>query len=123
LPPYMTETQLLDVPKSMPMTLAIVLIPLLQPHSAPFRGSRNVDFIRDIGGAEPTTRSAAAETYRGLRHRHAAVHVQRLAGHVSGFAAGKIDAGRADVLAAAHCSHWDARQDAGPRSEERRVGK
>jgi hypothetical protein len=45
------------VPKSMPMTLAISFFPLLQPLSAPLKGSRNVDFIRDIGGLKAATRS------------------------------------------------------------------
>lgn len=36
---------------------------------------------------------------RASRHRHSAVHVERLPGHVAGLAAGEVHAGRADILA------------------------
>ena len=44
-------------------------------------------------------------------HRHAAVDVDRLAGDVAGFLRREIDAGRADIVAAAHRPHRNARQD------------
>ena len=49
---------------------------------------------------------------RRLRHRHSAVHVNGLAGDVTCLFGSKVDAGRADIVAAAHCTHWDAREDA-----------
>src|SRR5438445_5096685 len=111
LPPSMTATQLLVVPKSMPMTLAIVLIPLLQPHSAPIRGSRNVDFIGGYRGRETDDKECSSEALTAaagrLRHRHAAVDVQRLPSDVPSFPGCEIDAGRADIVAAAHGAQWN----------------
>src|SRR5215211_5720445 len=45
LPPSMTATQLLVVPKSIPMTLAIYTILFLQPLSAPFRATEIFQFL------------------------------------------------------------------------------
>jgi hypothetical protein len=42
------------------------------------------------------------------RHRHSAVHMHRLPRHVAGLPTGKIDAGRADVLASTHLAEGDA---------------
>ena len=61
LPPSITATQLLVVPKSMPMTLAI-FFPSSSAPLGPRRGSRHVDFAGDIGGVEAATRSAARGT-------------------------------------------------------------
>jgi hypothetical protein len=51
LPPSMTATQLLVVPKSIPMTLAMFLHPsFFQPLSVAVRQPKMPQFIRDIGG-------------------------------------------------------------------------
>ena len=49
LPPSMTATQLLVVPKSIPMTLAMVLYPSSTSPIRPRTGGRNADFSGDIG--------------------------------------------------------------------------
>jgi hypothetical protein len=59
LPPSMTATQLLVVPKSIPMTLAMFLYPSSSSPIGPSGGGRNVEFSRDIGGDEPAARSRA----------------------------------------------------------------
>src|SRR5215212_9118706 len=57
LPPSMTATQLLVVPKSMPMTLAIIF-PSFQPTVFRLRsGSRKVELQGDIGAADQATRA------------------------------------------------------------------
>src|SRR4051812_10574981 len=90
LPPSITATQLLVVPKSMPMTLAIFYPSLFSPDRPP-SGSRNVGFHGpDIGAMNGATRSAGREGYppraAPLGHRHPAVDVQRLSGDVAGLA-------------------------------------
>src|SRR5205085_11912443 len=56
LPPSMTATQLLVVPKSIPMTLAMLLLPSSSSPYRPHQGGRNVDFESDIGGGSRATR-------------------------------------------------------------------
>src|SRR5207302_10763335 len=102
LPPSITATQLLVVPKSMPMTLAISYSLFFSPSRPLSEAAEMLISLEDIGGVKPTTRSAAAETKRGLEHGHAAVDVQCLAGDVAGFLRREINAGRADIAAAAH---------------------
>src|SRR5678816_2879001 len=54
LPPSMTATQLLVVPKSMPMTLAMVLVPLLSaPVPAPVRQPARCYFAGRYRCVEP----------------------------------------------------------------------
>jgi hypothetical protein len=59
LPPSITATQLLVVPKSIPMTLAIYLpssLPLGPIDRHDHHRRPNIDFGSDIGGRKPTTR-------------------------------------------------------------------
>src|SRR5207302_6393379 len=111
LPPSITATQLLVVPKSMPMTLAISYSLFFSPSRPLSEAAEMLISLEDIGGVKPTTRSAAAETKRGLEHGHAAVDVQCLAGDVACLLRGEIDAGGANVLAAAHLAYRNPRKD------------
>src|SRR3954454_5011439 len=110
LPPSMTATQLLVVPKSIPMTLAMVLYPSSTSPIRPQRGDRNADFSGDIGAMNWATRSAVRKLSAGSRHHHSAVDVDRLAGDVSRFLRREINAGGANIVAAAHRAHRNPRQ-------------
>src|SRR3954451_16348298 len=58
LPPSITATQLLVVPKSIPMTLAMFPYPSsIAPRRPHAQAADTLNYFGDIGGAEPTTRS------------------------------------------------------------------
>jgi hypothetical protein len=60
LPPSMTATQLLVVPKSIPMTLAMCLyLSFTAPHRPLSEAAEMLQFMGHIGGASATTRSSA----------------------------------------------------------------
>src|ERR1044071_3698835 len=57
LPPSITATQLLVVPRSIPITFAIIY-PLLAPRGRAAQPSTNIDFEGDIGACSGPTRAA-----------------------------------------------------------------
>src|SRR5690349_2386857 len=62
LPASITATQLLVVPKSIPMTLAMCLyLSLTAPHRPLLEAAEMLHFCADIGGPKATTRTAVRE--------------------------------------------------------------